>query len=56
MELGMLYMVRKIFLQGISFNIVYNEPVHENVKIKNNKFTTELNKIYQSFLNRDGCV
>ena len=27
---GMLYIVGKIFLYGISFNMVYNESVHEN--------------------------
>ena len=29
---GMLYMVGKIFLWGISFNLVYNESAHENMK------------------------
>ena len=28
MEPGMLYMVEKIFLEGVTFDIVYNETFH----------------------------
>ena len=28
----MLFMVKKIFLQGVTFDIVYNELAHENMK------------------------
>ena len=33
----MLYMIGKIFLQGISFDIAYNESVPENMKIVQRK-------------------
>ena len=38
----MLYTVEQIFLQGVSFDIAYNELAHENMKKK-----------YQYFLNSD---
>ena len=44
---GILYMVEKLFL-GVSFHIVYNELVHENMK-KYSFVPTEFRKKYQHF-------
>ena len=42
----MLYMIGKIILYGVSFDIVYNESVHENMKkIENTFFSRVQNKI-----------
>ena len=47
----MLYMVGKIFMYGVSFDIVYNEMFHENKKKleKNIFFATEFRNKYHSF-------
>ena len=53
----MLYVVGKFFLSGLSFDIVYNESVHENI----NKYrcfspTQVQKKNINLFKNRDGGV
>ena len=53
----MLYMVGKIFLYRVSFDIVYYESVHENMKkLEEINLSPEFRKKYPSFLNRDGGV
>ena len=42
----MLYMVGNIFLDGISFNIVYNESDHENMKHLEYLFFTQKTLIF----------
>ena len=49
----MLYIVGKIFLNEISFNILNNESRHKNMEHFEKSFFTERRKKYQSFLNRD---
>ena len=38
---GMLYIVGKIFLYGLRFDIVYNETPHENMKNLENLFFSQ---------------
>ena len=56
MALFILYYIKTYAIQGIRFDIIYNESVHEN-RGKNEKlFSHTVQKEYQSFLNRDGGV
>ena len=45
----MLYMVGKIFLYGICFNMVYNESGHKYMNNLESRFFREFRKKYQSF-------
>ena len=47
---GILYIVGKIFLQGVPFDIVYNESIYKNMKqIEKLVFPTQFRKNDQSF-------
>ena len=52
----MLYMVGKIFLEGVSFDIVYNESVKNMEKKEKLFIPPQCSEKNQSFLNRDGDV
>ena len=49
---GLLYIVGKIFLYRISFNIIYNESGHKNMN--NFEYIFLQSKVYQCFTNTDG--
>ena len=50
----MLYMVGKIFLYGLSFDIVYNESVHDNMnKLENRVFFHRVQKKISIFFKPD---
>ena len=51
----MLYMVETTFLYGASFDVVYNDSAHENMKTKNRKTFFQQSSEKNINLNKDGC-